>query len=943
MIPSSVDRIHLLLFVCCWARMAAADDASGPRLGLLEAGGPACVWTDEGGRELSTPAPLVRWRSGPAPHSNATGHQSWTSNLGPEELTCNISSVHAGAFGEHRFSIELRNTGSREIQGTLLPGLCGWLDGPASQEPGADHFLILAPDVYVGGIGRLPAWIPSEFARDACVVVPAGEGHYLCAVLLAGPGAKPVLSLKPGATARFTLHLHAGKGGRHDALAEVYRRRGGYRVKPADYDFSQYDDPQLAWVKDLLVGWLNFAWDQEVLNPRTGEYRLIESLKQGQRRFGGYDLYVFWPFWPRAGFDSRFQFDHYGDMPGGLDGLAAVIRSAGTLGVRTAISSCIWSETDRDKTAAGHQKSYESLVDLAVRLGAHGVLMDVMATTPEEIRQLARSRGRDLLPYAEFDPNWTQSQTNLLGRIHNILPMPAFNLKKYLLPHHPQLRVCEPGGEGRVMQKDFVLSFFNGHGVEINTMFAEYLPSTDAEWAILRDAVGILRTNRAAFRSTGWQPLVETLNSRVLANAWPDGEKTIYTLCCTDPAGHRGPLLRVPHRDGHYVDLWRYRAMTAERENNMDVLACDLDPYTPGRAGGGGDYSAGCVAFFPARLGARLEFEMLQVSVVDPQPGEKLEIWPDASRPDTEPLRVNCESQNEVDLYKGFGCQTNRPIIVRLLDSVGQLLDVVVLPETPSRFFRIDKSERTVSVDPQDPPADMVRVAGGSFTYIVQHTVPTWQACYHLRTSYHSGPASEPRTVDLRPFWMDRFPVTNAQFARFVQDSRYRPADPSGFLAHFVDGHPPAGQERHPVVHVSYDDAKAYAAWAGKRLPTEPEWQMAAGAADGRAWPWGNEAPNEQLCTWNAEASTPVGAHPAGRSPFGVEDLVGNVWQWTELMDNGRHLVVFLRGGSWYHPPKGNWWVAGGPRRVDDHHPFPLSGPALNRLATVGFRCVKDE
>lgn len=75
-----------------------------------------------------------------------------------------------------------------------------------------------------------------------------------------------------------------------------------------------------------------------------------------------------------------------------------------------------------------------------------------------------------------------------------------------------------------------------------------------------------------------------------------------------------------------------------------------------------------------------------------------------------------------------------------------------------------------------------------------------------------------------------------------------------------------------------------------------------------------------------------------------MEDLVGNVWQWTAgLTDNGRHFVAFVRGGSWYSPPKGTWWVAGGPRPITDHHPLPLMGPGMNRLATVGFRCVRDE
>ena len=242
----------------------------------------------------------------------------------------------------------------------------------------------------------------------------------------------------------------------------------------------------------------------------------------------------------------------------------------------------------------------------------------------------------------------------------------------------------------------------------------------------------------------------------------------------------------------------------------------------------------------------------------------------------------------------------------------------------------------------------MVRIAGGRFRYVLTVAPPPKQfpfAFPPFQPTYAYLPDGRPidREVDLKPYWIDRYPVTNSDFARFVAASSYRPADATNFLKHFVNGKVPAGAEKKPVVYVSYDDAKAYAAWAGKRLPTEEEWQYAAGASDGRSWPWGTQW--DQART-NAGGQGPdeVDAHPGGASPYGVEDLVGNVWQLTQsLMDNGSHLLVMLRGGSWYRPPKGRWWVPGGPRKITENYPLPLAGPAMNRLATVGFRCVKDE
>ena len=105
---------------------------------------------------------------------------------------------------------------------------------------------------------------------------------------------------------------------------------------------------------------------------------------------------------------------------------------------------------------------------------------------------------------------------------------------------------------------------------------------------------------------------------------------------------------------------------------------------------------------------------------------------------------------------------------------------------------------------------------------------------------------------------------------------------------------------------MSLEDARAYAAWAGKRLPHEWEWQYAAQGTDGRAYPWGNEMKPEAMpLTESGRTLGPpadVDAHPAGASPFGVMDLVGNVWQWTDEYVDEHTRAAILRGGSHYRP-----------------------------------------
>jgi serine/threonine protein kinase len=148
------------------------------------------------------------------------------------------------------------------------------------------------------------------------------------------------------------------------------------------------------------------------------------------------------------------------------------------------------------------------------------------------------------------------------------------------------------------------------------------------------------------------------------------------------------------------------------------------------------------------------------------------------------------------------------------------------------------------------------------------------------------GMGQERRPVYLDAFYIDRLPVTNRQFAAFLSVTGYRPSH-ADFLAHFSDGRVPAGLEQHPVVHVSWFDARAYAQWAGKSLPSEAQWEKAARGSDGRKYPWGKSAPDASRANYGRQrrGTVPVGSCPAGASPYGVEDMAGNVWEWCEDVD----------------------------------------------------------
>lgn len=139
-----------------------------------------------------------------------------------------------------------------------------------------------------------------------------------------------------------------------------------------------------------------------------------------------------------------------------------------------------------------------------------------------------------------------------------------------------------------------------------------------------------------------------------------------------------------------------------------------------------------------------------------------------------------------------------------------------------------------------------------------------------------ADPQDQPQhKVSLPAYRIDKYPVTNAQYARFVAATGRRPP------LHWAKGKIPPGLEMHPVTMVSWHDAKAYAEWAGKRLPTEREWERAARGTDGRRWPWGNKMDPSRLNTYYQVGSTSkVGSYLTGASPEGLMDMAGNVSEW---------------------------------------------------------------
>jgi len=276
----------------------------------------------------------------------------------------------------------------------------------------------------------------------------------------------------------------------------------------------------------------------------------------------------------------------------------------------------------------------------------------------------------------------------------------------------------------------------------------------------------------------------------------------------------------------------------------------------------------------------------------------------------------------------------------------------------------------------QSPPPDMELIPGGKIELGINATdVPYFQDIFGISHRELFNDEIPKHVVKLDSYYLDRTPVTNAQFFAFTRrfsneepdekltrldppwteiDPRTRYGDRKN-LKHWVDGHVPKGFENHPVTNVTWHDAVAYCQCQGKRLPTEAEWEYAARGGGNGPFPWGDAPPDPSRANFSASGfatTTEVGKYAP--NAYGLFDMAGNIWQFTSdewapyssketknpvaggnLFSTGFNFLSVttrrvIRGGSWGGAPV-NMWV-----EYRDSHPPDGAQPF------VGFRCAKS-
>ncbi|HUX97759.1 MAG TPA: SUMF1/EgtB/PvdO family nonheme iron enzyme [Bacteroidales bacterium] len=723
--------------------------------------------------------------------------------------------------------------------------------------------------------------------------------------------------LPPKASVSYNMYTELYSGEWQVGLRKILKDRFLYDVDK--FDNTLFDREDLAWIKESYIIVLQMAWDKEFYDRFSGKFTYPESLKKYKEKFGNLDVFGIWPTWPRLGLDQRNQWDLYRDLPGGLEQLRNFVRMSQMEGTKFFISYNPWDNSTRK------DDHFRGLSKLIADTEADGVVLDTRGNSGPELQEAADSVRKGVVMYSEGMAVPEDMQGIVSGRVHNALFLsPELNLNKLIKPDFAIFRVCDVGED--VLHREIAVAFFNGYGSELN-MFRPggRGESFESDLSFLAKTTFILRQNNDAFLDQNWNPLISTTKDRIYVNKWSTGDKIVYTILNMRHEGVKEALFPAEENNNfHYVSLWNHEAVVPVDVNGKKYLTVNAGGWESAYNNTRKEGSVDCIAGFRELLHSKINGDSLILKCLV---SGKLNIWKGDPAFNGKYVELKLPVDTAVRIRDLFGYYEGKLVLQVIADK--RLKDENILKVTGGKPWLISK---VVPASPSETiPDEMVLVPGST---LIMNLKPG--------DEFIPYPDISSMEVVVDSFLIDRYPVTNAEYYEFINSSGYKPADTAGYLRHWQSGIFRQGQDKYPVVNVSFEDMKAYARWTGKRLPTQAEWQLAAQGTDKRKWPWGNDF-HGTYCNNTFNRQTPVDAFPKGQSPYGAMDMVGNIWQMTnDIYFNGTNYFGIIRGGSYFKPESSWWYLQGGPQSLDNTQIMLLVSPGFDRSSTVGFRCVRE-
>jgi gamma-glutamyl hercynylcysteine S-oxide synthase len=656
------------------------------------------------------------------------------------------------------------------------------------------------------------------------------------------------------------------------------------------YDERYYTDPKYQWASKAYSTFFLMANDRSLYDS-AWNYDIKKCLGRYEKEFGGVDIVLLWATYPQLGFDNRDQYTFYRNLPGGIRALKKLCDEIHAMGKKFFIAYNPWDQIARNNGKTDE----EELMSLVRETGADGIFLDTISGVAGFRKKLD-----DAAPGVVFQSEMSPDPATLSQVQQSWMEIPVWNesfknaeyddvpfiiRSRWLDQRHMVYHLSRWSHEqSNIIQN----AWMNGCGVVVwENVFGTMNELNARDRSLLRSMLPLMRRYSDFFAKGKWTPLYPTHLGRTYSSCWELDHQKMWTIINRGEQPAMGPLLEIKHEPGtKYYDLINGKEANTRIDHDKAWITVDLKPR-----------AIGCILAL----------------------NEK-DINPDF----ISFMQEQAQSASRYNSNTSYQLPSHilKPIAPTKKYPLNQIPSGMIQIGVPSDSFPlpIHFRQRECGFYPAEGVTDI------SYTMTLDQ------------------PGMAIRKIKLNAYAMDETPVTNAEFLVFLKASRYHPAFPENFLKHWINGHPVKGEEDHPVVWISLDDARAYAAWSGKRLPTEEEWQWAAQSEDKTfLYPWGNQYDSACCNHGQTNHTSPVKEFKTGRTEQGLYDMCGNVWQFTESERNdGHNDYCILRGGSWYSTKGSGWYADQGPQQTNFASKYLFTWPGLDRCATIGFRCVVD-
>ncbi|MBU6411661.1 MAG: SUMF1/EgtB/PvdO family nonheme iron enzyme, partial [Verrucomicrobia bacterium] len=502
------------------------------------------------------------------------------------------------------------------------------------------------------------------------------------------------------------------------------------KLAAMNYHGAEYDRPQLKWTQSSFIQPQMMVEDRYFYDPVAGKYTVDRYLDDLEKRYGGIDAVLIWAVYPNIGIDNRNQFDLVRALPGGLPGVRKMVAAFHRRGVRVLFPVMPWDMGTRDEG----RPLWTAIAQEMKAADADGVNGDTMRGMSRAYREASDQTGHILA----FEPEVGLQEMkdlpwdNLTWGYWHYDFVPAVSKYKWLEPRH-MVNVCDRWARDHT--DDLQHAFFNGVGFESwENIWGIWNGLTPRDAEALRRIAKIERAFASLLVSRDWEPHFPVLQRGVFASEFPGEQRTLWTFVNRMEYDIPGPQLQIPyHPSTRYFDLWHGAELKPAFVTNSGVVSAMLS------------FEIGAHGY-----GAVLE-----------------------------------TGAGSDDGLRSFLGGMKALAKKRLADFSGEWEflpqhQVEIRPTRPART----------------PPAGMVRIPGGPFDFIVSGIEIEGHDSVGVDVQYpweNSPRRYHWRRMVIKPFFMDRYPVTNAKFKEFLDATGYHPRDDYHFLKDWKNGNYPAG------------------------------------------------------------------------------------------------------------------------------------------------------